>query len=251
MMSSGLRPSVEKIVALRSGGLCAFPGCARLLITSETDHDEARVSGQIAHIAGEKPGSPRYDERMTDAERNAAPNLIFLCREHHGDIDNQPATYPIHQLSEWKADHEKRVERALLRELAQLNFDELAQVCNAYVSNLAHQAEAIDLTLTAIQNKVRLNDLVEVEDDVKLGLSRASVVRAFITQQSKVDPRFYEKLKYGFGALYADYRYRGLSPTETYLELVEYARRHTACRSNAPALAIVSSLFEACDIFER
>ena len=247
---SGVKPSVEKLVALRSGGYCAFPSCQRRLITEATTSNEARVRGQIAHIAGEKPAAARFDSSMDDATRNGADNLIFLCRDHHADIDNQPETYPVHLLTKWKHDHERKVAATLARELAELNFQQLSDVCNDFSRSARGASAHSDFQLTEILEKITKNELLEVEEDIRLGLSRVTVVRAFIESQNRIDAGYSDKLKYGFKARYAQYRHDGLSSVDTYLELVDVARRHTSTRSNAPALAVVSSLFEACDIFE-
>ena len=230
--------------------MCAFPNCLKQLVTSETDRNEARVLGQIAHIAGEKPTAARYDPGMTDEQRNAAQNLIYLCPNDHGVIDTQPETYTTPTIIRWKVTHEESVRKAVLRDLAQLNFQELAKVCDAYIST-PNVLDRQDYTLTEIRSKIAKNDLEAIEDDIQLGLSKAIIVSSFITAQNRLDPRFYEKLKHGFQSLYASYRYAGKSAVETYVELVDYARRHTSLRSYAPALAVVASLFEACEIFDQ
>jgi hypothetical protein len=38
-------------------------------------------------------------------ERDQYDNLILLCRNHHGEIDEQPVTFPVERLAAIKAEH--------------------------------------------------------------------------------------------------------------------------------------------------
>ena len=99
----------------RSGNMCAFPDC-RLLLTAEgTPEDPVVVLGEIAHIVAESPSGPRGQSRLTAKQRNAYPNLILLCNQHHQLIDSEGAlaTYTVERLTAMKEDHEKWVERTL------------------------------------------------------------------------------------------------------------------------------------------
>lgn len=247
--SVAVTPSTEKLLALRSGGVCAFPGCVRVLYADATTESPAKVRGQIAHIEGSKPGSPRYNPDMPDAESDGIDNLVFLCRDHHADIDNQPESYPPEVIRDFKREHEATVSTILARELAELNFPELAAVCDAFKETAASVAADSSFLLTPVAEKVAKNDLLAVADDIRLGASRVTVVREFIEQRAKLDATFVEKLRFGFMQLYASYRYEGRSSVDTYLDLVAYARRYA--KSYAAPLAIVYTLFEACDIFEK
>ncbi|MFA4985306.1 MAG: HEAT repeat domain-containing protein [Candidatus Brocadiia bacterium] len=106
------RPAISdrviKLLALRSGGRCAFPGCGKIL-TVEGQISESEVIGEIAHIAGESLGSKRYDPSMSEDQRNGYENLIFLCPTHHTQIDKQEKDFPVERLLEMKAKHEKRI----------------------------------------------------------------------------------------------------------------------------------------------
>lgn len=242
-------PSTEKVLALKSGGVCAFPGCGKALYADATSESPSKARGQIAHIEGSKPGSARYNPAMSDGERDGSDNLVFLCRDHHADIDNQPETYPPEAIRCFKREHEATVSSVLARELAGLNFPELAAVCDAFKEAAETAADSSSFLLTPIAEKVAKNDLSAVAADIRLGASRVTVVRAFIEQRAKLDATFVERLRFGFVRLYASYRYEGKTSVDTYLDLVAYARRYA--KSYAAPLAIVYTLFEACDIFEK
>lgn len=59
---------------------------------------------RICHIAGRRPGSARYDDTMTDEDRNGFNNLILMCPSHHVLIDNlEPNRFTVAILQEMKA----------------------------------------------------------------------------------------------------------------------------------------------------
>lgn len=67
--------TVKTLFAL-SSNICAMPGCEERL----TDPRWPRVKAQVAHIRGEKAGSARYDETMTDKARAASRISCFCAR---------------------------------------------------------------------------------------------------------------------------------------------------------------------------
>jgi nucleoside phosphorylase len=100
-------PTVTTIKRLfaNSGGVCAFPNCPVRLID-----DETKVNlGEMCHISAASPNGPRYDESLTDEERNSDENLIIFCATHHSLIDKSPESYTIEKLKEIKFKHEAKV----------------------------------------------------------------------------------------------------------------------------------------------
>src|SRR3954464_898280 len=113
------------VLAFRSGGICAIPGCGRVL-TYEATHGTDAYTGEAAHIRGEKSKAARYDPAMTEEERNAVENLIYLCADDHTIIDKVEADWPVFRLMALKAEHEAKA-RALMEEgFASVAFPELA-----------------------------------------------------------------------------------------------------------------------------
>jgi len=53
------------------------------------------VGGEICHIKALHRGGLRYDQSQTDAQRNAAANLILMCGRHHKVVDDDPQSYPV------------------------------------------------------------------------------------------------------------------------------------------------------------
>jgi hypothetical protein len=108
-MSIGLKD--HKLLWARGGNRCAI--CRTPLVIDENELDAASLIGVEAHIVAEKPDGPRGDSPMSPQERNKYSNLVLLCGNHHKEIDDQTATYPVQRLHEVKIAHEKWVTEAL------------------------------------------------------------------------------------------------------------------------------------------
>ena len=90
--------TIKTLFAL-SCNRCAYPGCEEAL----TDPGWGQVKADIAHIRGERPGSARYDPKMTSTERHSHENLLLLCPNHHRLVDRlDPAGHPVDRLREIK-----------------------------------------------------------------------------------------------------------------------------------------------------
>lgn len=103
-------PREQRLLTQKSGNICAFPGCHKLLTSTEGD---VVVLGQIAHIVASKDDGPRGDANYPDGERNSYSNLILLCNIHHQLVDSKPATYTVQALRAMKERHESWVESRL------------------------------------------------------------------------------------------------------------------------------------------
>lgn len=94
---------LKMLIAL-TGNECEYRGCSSKLVT-----DNNIFLGEIAHIAALNPSYARYDENMTDEQRNGNENLMVLCRNHHALIDKDVSNHPVKLLIEMKAEHEEKV----------------------------------------------------------------------------------------------------------------------------------------------
>lgn len=99
----------EKILCMRSGGVCAFPGCGQSLIAAGSTVDDPVITGEIAHIVADSTAGPRGASPLSEADRDKHPNLILLCGTHHTLIDGQKLAYSTPVLRQMKADHEDRI----------------------------------------------------------------------------------------------------------------------------------------------
>jgi tetratricopeptide (TPR) repeat protein len=64
--------------------------------------------GEIAHIQGALPDSPRFNPDMTNEQRRGYDNLILMCGTHHTIIDDDVDHWTVAKLLELKRDHEVR-----------------------------------------------------------------------------------------------------------------------------------------------
>lgn len=95
------RKTRHAVIAL-SGNQCAYPGCS----TPFYDPAAGVILGEIAHIAAQSPGGPRFDPSLTANQAHSADNLMILCRTHHKMVDDRPDDHPAEALKRMKADHE-------------------------------------------------------------------------------------------------------------------------------------------------
>ena len=93
-----------------SGDVCCFPEC-EVRCVDETESGKTITIGQIAHIEAESDNGPRANPSLSDQQRNAYPNLIVLCPNHHRIVDADESTYTVEKMREWKA-HRARVAKA-------------------------------------------------------------------------------------------------------------------------------------------
>lgn len=100
----------RKILWARSGNQCAFCRC-ELVMKSEAGDDS--IIGEECHIVARSSDGPRGDELISIAQLDSYGNLILLCRNHHGVIDNQPNIYTVEVLKKMKSWHEKRIQKSL------------------------------------------------------------------------------------------------------------------------------------------
>ncbi len=133
---------------LLSDGTCYWPGCTERFVTPV--NGQYFIGLQIAHIRALESKGARYDPSMSDEERNAFPNLIFLCKPHHTAVDNGgEEKYPMKTLQKWKSDRETSKVAALrgLRDLTEDRLQEL--ITDAFVS----RGKQIEATLARLEQR--------------------------------------------------------------------------------------------------
>ena len=240
------------VLAFRSGDRCAFPGCNRALTVDGGPQSEPAVIGQAAHIAGEKPGAARYDENMSDLQRNHCDNLIYLCCDHHTQIDKQEDDFSVADLLATKAEHERRLREATNDAFAEVGFPELE-----HATQWIHHINALDLdynfTVIPLADKIKKNELSEkVTGTIKMGLAAMPDVKDFVISEAKNDSEFPERLKAGFLEEYYRLRKKGVRGDELFDLMCQFAQRGFKEQSQRSAgLAILIYFFESCEVFEK
>jgi hypothetical protein len=238
------------ILALRSGGVCAFPNCGKHLTYEATAGNDTYV-GEAAHIRGEKSGAARYDETMTDEQRDNVRNLIYLCTDHHTIIDKVEADWPCATLQKLKEDHEKQVRQAMEEAFADVAFPELENA----VSWVATQAPATNgsFDLTAPDEKIRKNLLSNgARHIIAAGLTSRAIVSDYVEAEAQLDSDFPDRLKAGFLEEYFARRKEGHKGDELFELMCAFAQRGLKRQADKIAgIAVLIYLFEICDVFEK
>jgi hypothetical protein len=207
--------------------------------------------GEQAHIAGEKPTSARYDKDMTDKQRMAYENLILLCPTDHKKIDKNAVDYPTAVLHDLKEKHEKWVSDNLEADISEVTFEELADVLEHLESTDSSAYVLDDLTLLSVKEKISHNKLSpKVERQIRLGLTQCQQVKDFLNKYP--DPQYARRFKANFIARYNQLLAKGVEPDEIFFEIIEWASgKRSDIRKQSAVVAVVTFLFEQCDIFEK
>lgn len=115
----------HKMIWGRSGNMCSFPNCKKILVIDETLTDDASIVGEEAHIVGQKEDGPRGISILTLEQRDKYDNLILMCNIHHKIIDDQVNEYTVEKLHEFKTVHENWVKQNLSTDTKKVKDDEL------------------------------------------------------------------------------------------------------------------------------
>lgn len=239
------------LLAFRSGDRCAFPDCGKTLTVDGTQSNPV-VTGEAAHIAGEKAGAARYDASMTDEQRDHYNNLIFLCGDHHTQIDKREAEFPVEHLHGFKAAHQKKVHEAMTEAFANVGFPELEEATQ-WIMQVTPSESGNTFSLIPPEDKLKRNQLGNSPRTIiTMGLSVAREVRRYVESVSQIDSDFPERLKVGFLAEYYRLKREGHSGDTLFDLMCRFAQRGFVDQAKrAAGLAVLVYLFEACEVFEK
>lgn len=237
-------------LAARSGGQCAMPSCSQSLFDPASG--KRLLLGVAAHIAGDRPGSARHDPDMTPEARNAVENLIYLCPNCHQLIDGSPDEYPVARLRQIKADRERLIADAIRNAIPNIGFPELDEVVGAFLDPPPSHSDP-DFTLLPPEDKLELNELGDRSRLlIQWGLGVAPQVRAFLESRSRTDPHFTTRLKNRFLREYTELYLREHRGDELFTLLCDVANRgRLDPLRQMVGIAVLSYLFESCDLFEK
>jgi hypothetical protein len=105
-------PNMQKELWARAAGRCEFRGCNRLVFRDGLTKQRSNLS-VISHIVAVQPGGPRGDPVRSPALCKDISNLMLTCRDHAKVVDDASLVdqYPESLLSEFKREHEERIQR--------------------------------------------------------------------------------------------------------------------------------------------
>jgi hypothetical protein len=94
----------------RAAFLCSNPEC-RVSTSgpSQTAAEKATIIGEAAHIHGALPAAARFRIDLSDEARADITNGLWLCRNCHKIIDDDPHLYPADMLFRWQEEHREYV----------------------------------------------------------------------------------------------------------------------------------------------
>lgn len=243
--------STKLLLAFRSGDRCAFPECGRAL-SVDGDQSNPIVTGEAAHIAGEKAGSARFNGTMSEEQRSHYNNLLYLCGDHHTQIDKQVEEFPVDRLRRMKSEHEARVRGAMTEAFGRVGFPELEEATN-WIRHLPPDKSTPDFTVIPPEVKLKKNNLGDgPRVVVTMGLSLAREVREYVEGVARTDSDFPERLRVGFLNEYYRLRREGNKGDELFDLMCGFSQRGLKDQaSRCAGLAVLVYLFEACEVFER
>ena len=239
------------ILAFRSGHVCAFRDCDKKL-TVDGDCADPAIIGVAAHIAGEKEGAARYDASMTDEERDHYRNLIYLCPNHHTQIDKQEQDFSVTRLLQLKEQHEQRVSKAMREAFAGVGFPALEEATR-WVMQMRPDPARSGFAVVPPGEKIRRNELTDrsrMTITMALGVSRE--VGQYIQTVAQTDSEFPVRLRSGFLEEYYRLRREGCCGDDLFDLMCSFAQQgFTEQHRRSAGLAVLIHLFELCEVFEK
>jgi len=152
---------VLKSLLAKSGNKCAFPNCDHPIV----NNDHLLIS-ELAHIEAVSPNGPRFNSSLTEEQINSYNNLLYLCHQHHKEVDYCPEKYTVEILKNYKNDHEL----ANRSEVFRFNYERFRKVNNDFFEfqerlNRVHNEEHIvtDLSAPIFTNVTFQELIVEME----------------------------------------------------------------------------------------
>lgn len=93
---------------VKSAGRCEFSGCNKPVWRNDLTLSDGNF-GEVVHIIGASKKGPRGNEESEGLQTEFS-NLMLMCQQCHKEIDGNPDRYPTKLLSQWKKNHEERIE---------------------------------------------------------------------------------------------------------------------------------------------
>jgi hypothetical protein len=94
--------AIKDKLAKRVGLRCSNPKCRKLTAGPHSDSVNSINIGVAAHIAAAAPGGPRHDSSMTQEQRRAIGNGIWLCQSCAKLIDSDLRRFTVEVLRDWR-----------------------------------------------------------------------------------------------------------------------------------------------------
>lgn len=235
-----------KVLWVKSGNQCAI--CKAALTYVSTDNE--LPIGEMAHIAGEKPGAARYDSNMTDKERNGYKNRILLCPTCHTKVDKDEAKFTVVRLLTYKDEHEAVIEKSIKEGALEVTFFELQDTLRHLVENFV-DADPETLQVIPPADKIKKNMLSSrVEKLLQVGLLQSTQVEDFLNKN--VDMDYAQKLRASFVSRYKELKHEVGAGDDLFFAMLDVAADGRADpKYMAAGLSVLAYYFQLCEVFEK
>ena len=111
---------VKELLAKRVAQRCSNLGCGQPTSGPHEDPTKSVNIGVAAHITAASTDGPRFNPKLTPAQRSSPENGIWLCQNCAKLVDNDASRYPVETLRAWKTEAEHSAANALERKAAVL-----------------------------------------------------------------------------------------------------------------------------------
>lgn len=241
-----------KILYGRAAARCAFIHCREELVLEETATDKTKQIGKIAHIVAHSEGGPRFDQSYAQDKLDSYENWVLLCPTCHDTVDTQEGEYDVHFLRDLKSDHEQWVQETLDDTMSQIGFAELEVAIRGIAQQSAPQVA--EFSVIPPDEKIAKNQLSNASRKLlAMGLMQSKEVKQYMQDMERIDAGFIDSLVAGFKSKYMelsdDDQLNGDAVFETLLSFACGNASDFATR--AAGLALLSHLFETCEVFEK
>lgn len=228
---------------------CAYRNCKKELYKRANGNDRIANIGERAHIFSHSKNGPRPNPDGFTEDINKYENLILLCRNHHREVDQQPNSYSVTILKNWKTDHERWVADRLARE--EFNTADLESISTWLTDNDLLPPD--DFRLTPPAEKIRKNGFsAGIQKHINIGLQRMHEVEVYMTHRSLLDESFPARLLSPLLTQYEIFGSDSQSANHLFHDLVQFACGNSRDHSKwLSGIVLIVYFFERCDIFEK
>ena len=106
------KPTLDAL-AKRVGFNCSNPNCEKPTIGPNSQLDGVLLIGVGAHITAAAAGGPRFDPKLSPADRSSISNGIWLCTNCATMIDKDSTGFPVELLQNWKTAAETKARQRM------------------------------------------------------------------------------------------------------------------------------------------
>lgn len=140
-----------------AGNTCSHPKCNERLVYANYNISD------ICHIEALNEGGPRYNSKSTNTIRNDYPNLILLCKNHHGIIDAEDSDgspfYSVEELKAMKQTHEDAFEASRSSAFTVKSSSLIAKMIKKLSNHMGQSKPSRTAQAFEIDDKIVFNEL--------------------------------------------------------------------------------------------